>query len=480
MKRTGMLAALVLLAVATAANAAADAKPFYTVAIQSSATKAINYVALGGSAKITFRGTVLAQGASGEAKISGAAGVMSIEAKFVGLEPASKYGPEYLTYVLWAISPEGRPSNLGEVILDGNKSSLKVTTRFQTFALVVTAEPYYAVSQVGNVVVLENTIREKDQKYLVDVNYDQLPRGQYAINMDPADLKPVTFDKKVPPEVYQGRNAVKIAKAAGADTYAAEPYRKAADLQAEIDKMLAGKKFDKKTVAAMARQTVQTADDSRRLAIRKQAEAKVAAEKAAMEAQVAAAQKAAAAEAAQREAAQKDAQMARGQADQAAAAAAAATLRADQAEKEKAQLRGQLKDQLNSIMQTTDSARGLIVSMTGLLFETGKYTLLPPVREKLARVSGILLGHPGLKLEVEGHTDNVGSDATNQTLSEKRAAAVKDYLISQGVTSDSVVSRGFGEAKPVATNDTPEGRSQNRRVEIVVSGESIGQGAAAK
>lgn len=480
MKKITMLAALVLLATATAAMAAPAATPLYTVEIQSSPTKAINYVALGGSAKITFRGTVLAQGASGEAKVSSAAGVMSIEAKFKGLEPATKYGAEYLTYVLWAISPEGRPSNLGEIILKNGKSDLKVTTRFQTFALVVTAEPYYAVSQVGNVVVLENVIDEKNQKYLVDVNYEHLPRGQYSLNMDPADLKPMTFDKKVPMEVYQGRNAVKMAKAAGADKYAAEPFRKATDLQAEIDKMLAGKKFDSKKVAAMSRQTIQTADDSRRLAIRKQAEVKAAEEKAAMEAQVAAAQKAAAAEAAQRALAQKDAEMARGQASEANAAAAAAGLRADQAEKDKAQMRGQLKDQLNAIMQTTDSARGLIVSMSGLLFETGKSTLLPPVREKLARVSGILLGHPGLKLEVEGHTDNVGSDASNQTLSEKRAAAVKDYLISQGVSADSVVSRGFGETKPVATNDTPDGRSQNRRVEIVVSGEAIGQSAPAK
>ena len=141
------------------------------------------------------------------------------------------------------------------------------------------------------------------------------------------------------------------------------------------------------------------------------------------------------------------------------------------------ELREQLREQLNAIMKTTDSARGLIVSMTGLLFETGKSTLVPNVRENLARVAGILLGHPGLEIEVEGHTDSVGSDAMNQSLSENRAEAVRQYLLAQGVPKDAIVSRGFGEMMPLATNDTAEGKAQNRRVEIVVSGQPIGDDA---
>ncbi len=457
------LRTLCALAVAVGAIAwptlAQEAKPLYSVQIQSASTKAINYIAMGGSAKITFRGTVLAQATSGEAKVESKGGVTNIDAKFKGLEPASKYGPEYLTYVLWAISPEGRPLNLGEVIPKDGKAALAVTTRFQTFALVVTAEPYYAVSQVGNVVVLENMPSEKDAKYQVDVNYSRLERGQYAINMAPADLKPVAPDKKTPPEFYQAQLAVKLAAAAGADKFAAEPYGKAKDLFEQAQKMLGDKKADKKQIGPMSRQAVQTAEDARQIAMKKQAEEKAAQEKKAMESKVAAAEAAKAAEAQKRAAAETDAAKAREQ--------------AAKAEAEKTQLRAQLKDQLSAIAQTTDSARGLIVSMTGILFETGKSTLLPPVREKLARVSGILLAHPGLKLAVEGHTDNVGSEASNLTLSEKRAASVKDYLISQGVAADSISSQGFGMSKPVESNDTPDGRAKNRRVEIVVTGEPI-------
>ena len=146
---------------------------------------------------------------------------------------------------------------------------------------------------------------------------------------------------------------------------------------------------------------------------------------------------------------------------------------AQRAEGEKTLLRVQLLQQLNSILQTRDSARGLIVNMSGVLFETGKSDLRPAAREKLAKISGIVLAHPGLKLEVEGHTDSVGSDASNQTLSEHRAEGARDYLVSQGVPADSIVSRGFGSTRSVASNDTAEGRKSNRRVELIVSGDAI-------
>jgi outer membrane protein OmpA-like peptidoglycan-associated protein len=455
--------------------------PLYTVTVESGATKAIDYSAMGGSGKIGFRGTVLAPNATGSGKVKSQGGVMSIEAEFKGLEPATKYGPEYMTYVLWAISPEGRALNLGELMLKKGKGSMAVTTRLQSFALVVTAEPYFAVTQIGNVVVVENTLNEDNAKYEVPVNYEHLQRGQYSVNVEPADLKPVTMDKKVPLDYYQAGNAVKLAKSAGAEKYAPEALKKATDMYAQAQWNLTDKKGKKKVVPAMSRQVVQQAEDARQLAIKEQAvakaaeekrameakaaaerqalEQKAAAEKQAMEQKVAAAQDSATSEAAQRKAAEQDVEKFRTQ---------AAT-----AEKEKAALRAQLRDQLNAVMSTTDSARGLIVSMTGLLFKTGKSDLLPPVREKLARVAGILLGHPGLKLEIEGHTDDVGAEDMNQTLSEKRAASVRDYLASQGVPADAMVSRGFGETKPMAPNDTAEGKTQNRRVEIVVSGDAI-------
>jgi outer membrane protein OmpA-like peptidoglycan-associated protein len=89
-------------------------------------------------------------------------------------------------------------------------------------------------------------------------------------------------------------------------------------------------------------------------------------------------------------------------------------------------------------------------------------------------VSGVILAHPGLKLRIEGYTDSTGSDATNLKLSEQRAGAVRLFLIQQGLSPDSVTSMGMGSADPLASNDTAAGRQQNRRVEIVVSGEAIG------
>jgi len=145
-----------------------------------------------------------------------------------------------------------------------------------------------------------------------------------------------------------------------------------------------------------------------------------------------------------------------------------------QAEAEKTELRAQLFTQFNAILQTHDSARGLIVNMSDVLFDTGKYTLRPLAREKLAKVAGIISGHPGLRLDVEGHTDSVGGDDYNQRLSEQRGAAVRDFLTEQGMLKSSVTAKGFGKAQPVASNDTAEGRQQNRRVEMVVSGEVIG------
>ena len=145
-----------------------------------------------------------------------------------------------------------------------------------------------------------------------------------------------------------------------------------------------------------------------------------------------------------------------------------------QLETEKTELRAQLLLQFNAILQTRDTARGLIVNMSDVLFDTAKFSLRPEAREKLAKVAGIVSGHPGLRLDVEGHTDNVGGDDYNQELSEHRGSAVRDYLNQQGMAAGSVSTRGFGKTQPIATNDTAAGRQQNRRVELVISGEVIG------
>jgi outer membrane protein OmpA-like peptidoglycan-associated protein len=486
--------------------------PLYKVTVVQNSAKAINYRYLKSSTMIDFKGTVLLADAKGSAHIKSKAGATEIDAEFINLPAATQFGPEYLTYVLWAISPEGRPTNLGELIVKNGKSELKVTEQLQAFGLVVTAEPYFAVSGPSNVVVMENAIRKDTQGKIesIDAKYELLQRGQYEVNIAPSELG-MTMDPKTPLAVYEARNAVRIAKAAGAEAYAPEAFKNAQDLMAQAETKEGGKKGR----SATAREAVQRAEDARLVSIKRQEVESLATERKVSKDQINLAQGAAATAAlgqSQAETAQAQAQLAKSQSDAARAAAESASAtsaqaagqanagrdaaiaatataeaarhqaasernaavgQAQRAEGEKTLLRAQLLQQLNSILQTRESARGLIVNMSGVLFETGKSDLRPAAREKLAKISGIILAHPGLKLEVEGHTDSVGRDASNQTLSENRAQGARSYLVSQGVPADSIVSRGFGSTKPVGSNDTAEGRQSNRRVELIVSGDAI-------
>lgn len=474
--------------------------PLYQVTVVQNPAKAINYRKLSGSAEIVFKGTVLIPAAKGKATIKNKSGALEIKADFDKLSTPTQFGSEYLTYVLWAISPDGRATNLGELIVKDEKSELNAKTSLQTLTLLVTAEPYFAVTQPSNVVVLENALRpdNKDKIEMVDAKYELLPRGEYTKNLATTEIKPTVMDKKTPFYVFQARNAVTIAKAAGAETYATDGFKNAERLLAIAETKEGGKKGRTMT----AREAVQAAEDSRLVAVQKQNEESLSMErqqskeqitKARTEALTASEQRAKAEEARQmaeqeRAAslalaanataassdAQAEAKRAREAADQAKAEAMAANAKAQQAEGQEAALRAQLLTQFNAILQTRDTARGLIVNMSGALFQTGSANLQPPVREKLAKIAGIVASHPGLKLSIEGHTDNVGSDEANQRLSEKRAQSARDYLVSQGVASDAVTSQGFGETAPIQSNDTAQGRQANRRVEIIVSGDSIG------
>ncbi len=497
-----------------------QSSPLYRVTVVAKSTKAINYSHAKGSTAIDFKGTVLMPFAKGEAHVEAKKGVVSISSKFEKLSPATTYGPQFLTFVLWAVTPEGRATNLGELEMEGQKAKVDGATAFQAFAMIVTAEPYFAVAQPSDVVVMENIVRPDTEGSIeqVDAKFDLLQRGDYATIDTNADAP--RLDPRIPLSLYEARNAVQIAQTAGAEKYALPSFQKAQQLlqQAE-DAQKHG--VMRKNVEMSAREAVQTAEDAhaitmkqieqeRQEAERKAAEAREAlakeqaeeAEKAKLEAQLAqekAAREQAEAEAArqaalaQQQEAEKAAQLAAEQKAQAEAAAAqAAQLAAQQkaaadaaaedakrkvaqAEAEKAELRKQLLAQLSSILQTHDTVRGLIVNMSDVLFDTGSYTLKPGAREKLAKISGILLAYPGLKIQIEGHTDSVGGDEFNQKLSEQRAEMVREYLIDQLVPASSVTARGFGKTKPIATNDTPEGRQQNRRVELVVSGDAIGE-----
>jgi outer membrane protein OmpA-like peptidoglycan-associated protein len=470
--------------------------PIFRVTVVERTTKAVEYRHRSGSTPIDFRGTPLMPAAKGDATVNSKQGRIEINARMEHLSPATQYGPEYLTYVLWAITPEGRPTNLGEVLLDGSHSKLDVTTDLPTFGLIVTAEPYFAVTQPSDVVVMENFINKDTEGTIqpIEAKYELLQRGQYVLNVNPSELRPMVLDRKTPLELYEARNAIRIATWTGADRYAADTLQKAEVSLQNAEDELKGK-IGKKTVAQNSRDAAQNAEDARLITVRKMQEEDAANQKAAADAQAAQAEAerqaartaAVQAENAKRQA-EADAERAQTEAEAARSAAMAQQQQAQaqldqarqataQAEQEKTQLRAQLRQQLNLVLETRETARGLIVNMSDVLFDTGKYTLKPGAREKLAKISGIILAHPGLKIEVDGHTDNVGGDEFNQRLSEQRANSVRDYLVSQSVTSDAVTAMGFGKTRPITDNSTAAGRQQNRRVELVVSGEAIGTSA---
>lgn len=509
--------------------------PIFRVNVISRNVLAVSYKHRSGSTHVDFAGTGLMPSATGEAKVESERGSIKVRAEFGNLQSPKSFGNEYLTYILWAISPEGRAVNLGEVLVgDNGRSKLEVTTDLQAFALIVTAEPYYAVRQPSNVVVLENVLRDdtKGSAESVNARYELMERGGYIPTGYHFD--PVVLNANLPLEFFEARNALRIAQSEGAEIYASNSYQHAVQLMNTVDEYATRKHIERKQLIAVAREEVQTAEDAREIAVKKIGElrladeqqaaadaqvkaqgqadeairmrdqarsdtaiaqaAKIQAESDAMNAQAAKTQAVADAAIARNEAS--DAQSATAQANadmaasQAASASALTAAQADadasrlakeqaqqgmqQANDDKAAMRTKLTIQLNSILQTRDSARGLIVSMSDVLFDTGKYSLKPGAREKLAKVAGILLAYPGLNIAVGGYTDNVGGDAMNQKLSDNRAGSVRDYLVQQGVGSNSVSAAGFGNTLPVASNGNSAGRQQNRRVELVVSGEAIG------
>jgi len=518
--------AILVLAVASAAFAQTQASvPASTtlptsVTTVSRTTKATHYRLQGGSTKVDFHGTDLLQRASGDAKVEGKKTNFEIEVKFQGMEDATKFGLEFLTYVLWAVSPEGRPVNLGELNLDhSGNAHVKAYTDLQTFGMIVTAEPYFAVTQPGNMVVMESTPLSGAGGVNIDARYELVTRGTYSSTNTHIQDAIFGIDSKTPLELFEARNAVRIAHIAAADKYAAAIISKAGQQLMHAEEVYRQKQ-NKAAVEAAAKEATETAEEARLMAVKQKAEDEAQAAAAAREAKARADAEAEARRRADAEAARAQAEQARAQAEQAkaeaermkleaqaaaqeaarqkeeaekakaeavaqqqvlaaetdkarAAAAQSESLR-QQAEKEKQELRARLLQQLNSILATRDSARGLIANMSDVLFRSGSFELLPGARERLAKVSGIVLAYPSLHVAVEGHTDSVGSDDYNQQLSEHRAQSVRDYFVQQGIPAGTIEARGFGKTEPIATNDTAEGRQQNRRVELVLSGDAIG------
>src|SRR6266403_458092 len=454
--------------------------------VVSKSVKAIGYRVGGGSTKVDLKGTDLMPEATGEIKVAAKAGTTNIDVKTKEMTQPSKLGAEFLTYVLWVVTPDGRTGNTGEILINENgEGKLNATTPGQTFAMIVTAEPYFAVRTPSEMVVLENDTRKNTKGEIFPVNdFKLMRRAQYEKLGNPLAMTPDI--ERVPLQVYEARNAVDIAKSRGAEKDAPEIFTKASASLQMTENALTGN-ADKKDIISKARQAIQFAEDARALAAQRQEAARITAEreaaaaKARGEAEAKAAQEAAEAKRKADEEAKRQAELAAAKEAQMKAETEAlkAKEEASRADAERARqaaiaLRTQLLDQLNRILETRDTPRGLVVNMGDVLFDFGKYDLRPEAREKLAKLSGIILGHPGLNLAVEGHTDNVGSDEVNQKLSEQRAESVRGYLIKQGLADNTVTSRGFGKTTPDADNSSAAGRQKNRRVEIVGSGGVIG------
>ncbi len=482
--------------------------PIYRVTVVERTVKAVNYQYRSGPTPIDFRGTVLLPHSKGEAMVESKAGRTEIDAHFDRLEAPTRFGSEYLTYVLWAITPEGHAKNLGEVMPgSSDKARLRVTTDLQSFGLLVTAEPYSAVRLPSDVVVLENEVRPETIGGIepIQARFELLPRGEYTYNV-PSDMQNgVAQGERLPMdryeallELYQAQNAVQIARAQGADRYAPDVFNKAEALyRTAQDYQL--RRADRATVVTAARQAAQTAEDARAISEKRQqgeqlsqAQAQAAHEqemrireqelRAKAEADLQAARNQSSADRMQLE----QEQSARHQAEAEAAAARAVppppppapqtalvqTQPAVSQDYPKTEFRQRLQQELSAAMPALDTPRGLVVTLPDADFRGTNVN--PAVYGRLLQIAAIVCAHPGLVVSVEGHADNSMSDARAEDFSYERAAAVRENLAHAGIPVNAMSTRGLGANRPAVSNATASGREQNRRVEITISGDAIG------
>jgi outer membrane protein OmpA-like peptidoglycan-associated protein len=465
--------------------------PIYRVTVVQRSVEAINYQYRSLPTKVDFRGTVLMPKAKGEATVESKRGRTEMDVKFDNVTDPQLFGREYLTYVLWAISPEGRPHNLGEVMPgSSDKAKLRITTDLQAFGLIVTAEPYSAVRQPSDVVVLENVVRpDTVGKFQpIQARFELMPRGHYTLESPGARQSPLANAPKVSmdqyeamSELYQAQNALGIARSAGAEQYAPNTYAKAQQLVQEAQR-LQEMKAGTSLVVQNAREAAQTAEDARVITDRRKQEEKLtraqtdasAAQEAKERAEAEAIRAKGDAESARaqieteraaRQQAETEAAAARARAEKAAAPAPPVAPRPEQgqADRLKSQLRMQMLEQLNGAVSTRDTPRGLLATIPDTGFSgsalQGKFAI------QVARIASIVAAHPGLRVEVDGNTDSAGTEA----LASSRAEAVRDVLLRNGLSSSTVSARGLGATRPVSSN-----RQENRRVEIVISGDPIG------
>jgi len=464
--------------------------PIYRLTVVERTVDAVNYRYRNGPTKIDFRGTVLLPLAKGDAIIESKSGRTDIEAHFEKLLPPTGFGTEYLTYVVWAITPEGHAKNLGELIADGsNDAKIHVTTDLQAFGLLVTAEPYSAVRQPSDVVVLQNQIRPDTAGKIqpIQARAELLPRGHYTYNK-PTGPAPVhgpkqSMDKyEAVLEVYQAQNAVQIAAATGAGKYAPETFNKAEILlRTANDLQMKGR--DRSTVVMTAREAAQTAEDARAIAIARRQEEELAQARAdvANERQLrlqaeAEVQKARAEATANRELldAERAAARARGESSSYAVLPApppqvVAKQTVPAADRLQNEMRVRVLHDLQGAFQVMDTPRGLVVTVPDTAFRGSDLT--PSASTSFERIAAVLANNPGLIVAVEGHSD---SNSGNDQFPYARAITVRDWLVSRGVPGNTIQARSLAGSRPLVANSSALGREQNRRVEITISGDPIG------
>ncbi len=573
-------AALSVLLGATASSALAqqiNVAPESTT-VEGRTAMAISYPE-GPSLSVKFKGTNRLPKANGEAKVERKRGATEIEIELDEMKPATSFGGDYATYVLWVVSPEGQTGNVGEFILRGNRAKLNVSTPQQTFAMFVTAEPHFLVSTPSRFVVLENTrptsnltsqmIKDSTIKYRAyegtydfrretltgeseakgetrsdvrqamvsvklaeragakDFSNEELAKARVALektleaseaNVDPKQLMilghetvrlSVEAEKLARERSFQAALAnernqraatintlrVSIEKAASdAERARLEQERKTLELEIERNaRTTAQAKADEtarlmleetrkreaaeQRAAQLAQEKLQAEQQAAELAKSSAAAAQAAAQRAAQLAQekVLAEQAAAAAlaqanatanqskEEAERIRRERDAVLA-----QANAAANQSKEEAERIRRERDEAKARLQSALGAIVETRTTARGIIVNLPDILFDVNRATIKPQTRETLSKICGIMQVAGAYKMSIEGHTDSTGSDAHNQSLSERRAKSVHDYLGTCGLQASTLSSKGLGETQPLDTNDTVKGRQKNRRVEIVI------------
>lgn len=447
---------------------------------------------------VNITGTPLNPQAMGKADVKRKEGRTRVKVKMEHLGHPQSLGAYYTTYVLWAVAPEGQADNLAELPIR-NDFEVDVTTAFQTFGLIITAEPHSAVKLPSPVIVAENTLRKGTEGVIEAsrIEYSGDPGDLYVVSTPNAPA--LSADYNTPLMILGARRSVEIASRAGARRFAEQELREAEVKLAALEQTWPSRRKDEEKFSGLAHDVMRLGERARELSVERLTQARLDAERRAArntiadarseaerakdEAERAREQAAASQDAAGRaerelaearlrvEQAQTEADKAKAREDLARVEAERARMDAEQAKREKDALQQRLFMSISAILDTRREARGLIVNLSDVLFDFNQASLKPGAREKLSKLAGILLAYPGtFHMEIEGHTDAIGSQDYNQKLSEDRAQSVASYLLKAGITSGRIVAvRGFGKLTPVSTNDTPEGRQMNRRVEIIIA-----------